>query len=232
LIKVKLDLTFTDMTANVILTGATGMVGEGVLHECLQHPTIGKILVVGRRPCGITHPKLTELLIADFFDLDPVADQLAGYNACFFCMGVSSVGMSETEYRKLTYTVTFNMATLLIERNPGMTFCYVSGAGTDSSEKGRSMWAWVKGKTEYDLMALPFGQMYAFRPGYIQPTPGLRNTLRFYRYISWLYPLLRTVAGSYVLTMKELGLAMIHTTQTTGQKRVLEVKDIRALAKV
>jgi uncharacterized protein YbjT (DUF2867 family) len=219
------------MTANVIVTGATGMVGEGVLHECLQHPSVERIRVVSRKSCGITHPKLSELLIADFFDLAPVADQLMGYNACFFCMGVSSVGMSEAEYRKITHTLTLNMATLLSERNPGMTFCYVSGAGTDSSEQGRSMWARVKGKTENDLMALPFRQVYTFRPGYIQPTPGLRNTLRFYNYIGWLYPALRAIASGYVLTMKELSLAMIHAVNTEGQKRVLEVRDIQALAK-
>jgi uncharacterized protein YbjT (DUF2867 family) len=219
------------MAVSVIITGATGMVGEGVLHECLHHPTVEKVLVVGRKTCGTTHPKLTELLIPDFFDLDPVADQLSGYDACFFCMGVSSVGMSEAEYRKTTHTLTLNMATLLSQRNPEMTFCYVSGAGTDSSEQGRSMWARVKGKTENDLIALPFRQVFNFRPGYIQPTPGLRNTLRFYNYIGWLYPILRAVASGYVLTLKELGLAMIHATAPGHQKRVLEVKDIQALAK-
>ena len=144
------------MKIKAIITGTTGMVGEGVLAECLTHPDVEKILVINRRTCGVTHPKLTEILHSDFFNLAPVADRLKGYNACFFCLGVSSVGMSEEDYYARTYTLTMNFAELVARQNPEMTFCYISGAGTDSTEKGRINWARVKGKTENDLMKLPF----------------------------------------------------------------------------
>lgn len=214
----------------VILTGATGMVGEGVLHECLQHADVEHILVVGRKPCGMVHPKLTELLVPDFSDLSAFANQLTGYNACFFCLGVSSVGMNERDYYRATYTLTLHMATLLSQRNGGMTFCYVSGVGTDSTELGSSMWARVKGKTENDLMALPFKQVYNFRPGYIHPTKGLRNTKSYYSYLSWLYPVLRRLFPSSVLTLRQLAVAMIHCVDKGMQKKVLEVKDILVLS--
>ena len=218
------------MMIRAIITGATGMVGEGVLHECLQHPDVEHILVVGRRTCGLVHPKVSELLVPDFYDLSAVAGQLTGYNACFFCLGVSSVGMNERDYYRASYTLTIHMATLLSQRNGGMTFCYVSGASTDSTEMGSSMWARVKGKTENDLMALPFKQVYNFRPGYIHPTPGLKNTKSYYRYLSWLYPVLRRLFPKSVLTLRQLGLAMIHSVDNGTQKRVLEVKDILELA--
>jgi uncharacterized protein YbjT (DUF2867 family) len=153
-----------------IITGATGMVGEGVLHECLQHPAVEAVLVINRKPCGVVHPKLKEIIHPDFFDLSGIQQQLKGYNACFFCLGVSSIGMKEPEYHRLTYTLTLNFAETLSKLNRDTTFCYVSGGGTDSSEKGRSMWARVKGKTENDLMKLPFKQVFAFRPGYMHPT--------------------------------------------------------------
>ncbi|MBO0930984.1 NAD-dependent epimerase/dehydratase family protein [Fibrella aquatilis] len=218
------------MMIRAIITGATGMVGEGVLHECLQHPDVEHILVVGRKTCGVVHPKLSELLVPDFYDLSAVASQLTGYNACFFCLGVSSVGMNERDYYRATYTLTLHMATLLSQRNGGMTFCYVSGVGTDSTEMGSSMWARVKGKTENDLMALPFKQVYNFRPGYIHPTEGLKNTKSYYRYLSWLYPVLRRLFPNSVITLRQLGLSMIHSVDNGTQKRVLEVKDILALA--
>ena len=214
-----------------IITGATGMVGEGVLHECLQHPDVEHVLVVGRKSCGVRHPKMEECLVPDFYDLSAITSQLIGYNACFFCLGVSSVGMNERDYDRATYTLTMHMATLLSQHNGGMTFCYVSGVGTDSTELGSSMWARVKGKTENDLMALPFKQVYNFRPGYIHPTQGLKNVKSYYRYLSWLYPVLRAFFPRYVLTLKQLGLAMIHSVDDGKQKKVLEVKDIIALAK-
>lgn len=225
-----INCIFTGMGIRTIVTGATGMVGEGVLHECLQRPSVERVLVVGRRSCGLTHPKLEELVVPAFDQLDAHTETLTGYNACFFCLGVSSVGMSEADYYKATYTLTLNTATLLSQLNPDMTFCYVSGAGTDSSEKGRSMWARVKGKTENDLMALPFRRVFNFRPGYIQPTPGLKNTLGPYKYISWLYPLLRKVAANYVLTLGEIGQAMINAVGDSTRRQVLEVRDIQALA--
>lgn len=215
----------------VIITGATGMVGEGVLHECLQHPNIESVLVVNRKSCGVDHPKLKEVLHADFFDLSSIASQLAGYDACFFCLGVSSVGMNEADYTRMTYTLTMHFAETLCSQNTGMTFCYVSGAATDSSEKGRSMWARVKGKTENDLMKLPFKQVYAFRPGYMQPTPGLKNVLPYYKYVSWLYPVFRALFSNFVSTLAELGQAMINAGLYGYEKSVLEVRDIVALAK-
>jgi uncharacterized protein YbjT (DUF2867 family) len=149
----------------VIITGATGMVGEGVLHECLNHPMVEEVLIVNRKPFGMEHPKLKEIIHADFFDISPIRDQVKGYDACFFCLGVSSVGLKEDEYYRLTHTLTLNFATILAAANPNMTFEYISGAGTDKTEKGRSMWARVKGKTENDLAKLPFKKVYNFRPG-------------------------------------------------------------------
>ena len=214
-----------------IITGVTGMVGEGVLHECLQDPSVSSVLVINRKPCGVVHPKLKEIIHADFYNLSAIESQLSGYNACFFCLGTSSVGMNEADYTKVTYTLTMHVAETLCRINPDMTFCYVSGASTDSSEKGRQMWARVKGKTENDLMKLPFKNVYAFRPGYMQPTKGLKNTLRYYKYLQWLYPLLRTLFSKYVSTLKELGQAMIQVTLKGYPKNILEVKDIVALAR-
>ena len=214
-----------------IITGATGMVGEGVLHECLQDSFVSEVLVINRKPCGITHPKLKEIIHKDFFDLTPIEQQLTGYNACLFCLGISSVGMKEPEYYKLTYTLTMNLAQTLARLNKDMVFCYVSGASTDSTEKGRSMWARVKGKTENDLMKLPFEKVYNFRPGYMHPTPGLKNTNKYYKYITWMYPFLRVVMPNGVSTLKELGLAMISAAIGGYDKNIIEVKDIKILAK-
>ncbi len=214
----------------VIVTGATGMVGEGVLYECLLDPGIESVLIINRKPSGIADPKLKEIIHTDFFNITPIANELAGYDACFFCLGVSSIGMKEPEYYKMTYTLTLSFAETLSKQNPAMVFCYISGAHTDSTEKGKSMWARVKGKTENDLMKLSFKQVYNFRPGYMQPTAGLKNTLKGYKYISWLYPALRKLFPNNVSTLKELGLAMIHAAQKGYQKNILEVKDIVALA--
>ncbi|MBO0949790.1 epimerase [Fibrella forsythiae] len=218
------------MKIKAIVTGATGMVGEGVLHECLEDSQVEQVLSVSRKPCGVVHPKLRELILPDFFDLSAVGDQLTGYNACFFCLGVSSVGMKEAQYDKLTHTLTLTMATLLSQRNPDMTFCYVSGAGTDSTEQGSSMWARVKGKTENDLMALPFRQVFNFRPGYIHPAPGMKNTSKYYAYVSWLYPVAKLLVPSFVITLHQLGRAMINAVSKGKQRRVLEVNDIKLLA--
>jgi uncharacterized protein YbjT (DUF2867 family) len=214
-----------------IITGATGMVGEGVLHECLQHPQVEAVLVINRKPCGVVHPKLKEIIHADFFDISVIEGQLSGYNACYFCLGVSSIGMKEPEYYKLTYTLTLNFAQTLSKLNTDMTFCYVSGGSTDSSEKGSSMWARVKGKTENDLAKLPFKQEYNFRPGYMHPTKGLKNVLPYYKYFSWLYPAVRKLFPQFVSTLAELGQAMINVTLKGYDKRILEVRDIVAAAK-
>jgi hypothetical protein len=218
------------MKIRVIITGVTGMVGEGVLHECLQNEAVEQILVLGRKTCGVVHPKIKEVLHNNFFDLSSVSDQLSGYNACFFCLGVSSIGMKEPEYYKLTYTLTMYVAETLAPLNREMTFCYISGVGTDSSEKGRSMWAKVKGKTENNLAKLPFKQVYHFRPGMLRPTPGLKNVHKSFKYFNWLYPALRLFLPAYVGTLQELGLAMIHVVNNGYPKQVLEVKDIRSCA--
>jgi uncharacterized protein YbjT (DUF2867 family) len=214
-----------------IITGATGMVGEGVLHECLLSDDIGAVLVVNRKPCGVTNPKLTEIIHQDFFNFSTIENQLKGYNACFFCLGVSSVGMKEDAYYKLTYTLTLHVAETLSKLNKDMTFCYVSGAGTDSSEKGRSMWARVKGKTENDLMKLPFKQVYAFRPGFIKPIKGLKYTNPVYKYIGWLFPIGRALYPNGFCKLKEIGLAMIHALTKGYGKNILQGDDIIELAK-
>jgi len=214
-----------------IITGVTGMVGEAVLHECLLHPAVESILVINRKPCGVAHPKLKEIIHADFNDLSSIESQLSGYNACFFCAGVSSVGKNEEEYTKVTYDLTMSFAQTLCRLNPDMTFCYVSGAGTDSTEKGKMMWARVKGKTENDLMKLPFKAVYNYRPPFMLPTKGLKNTLPYYKYVTWLYPICRPLFPNFFITVKELGLAMINCVLFGYAKNVLEAKDIVALAK-
>ena len=216
---------------NIIITGSTGMVGEGVLHECLLSPNIGSILVINRKPCGVTHPKLKEIVHADFFDLAPIEAQMAGYDACFYCLGVSSVGMNADKYYQITYTLTMNFAQTLLKYNKAMTFCYVSGAGTDGTEQGRIRWARVKGKVENDLMKLPFKAAYNFRPAFMLPTKGLKNALPSYKYVTWLYPVLRPLFPNYFHTLKELGLAMINCAVMGYDNNVLEARDIVGLAK-
>ena len=211
---------------NTRIFGATGMVGEGVLHECLKHPDIESVLVISRRPCGVNHEKLREIIHTDFLDFSTIENELAGQNACYFCMGVSSIGKKEEEYTRLTYDLTMHVANTLVKLNPEMTFCYISGAGTDSTEKGRSMWARVKGKTENDLMKLQFKVCYMFRPGYIQPTKGLKNTYKFYKVVAPIYPLIKLLFSKYVCTLQEIGLSMINVTLYGSDKQILECKDI------
>lgn len=219
------------MKLKVIITGSTGMVGEGVLHECLNHSQVEQVLIINRRPIGVSHPKLKEIIHNDFHDLTPIAPQLKGYNACFFCLGVSSIGMKEEQYRHVTYDLTMHVANVMLRQNPDMVFGYISGAGTDSTEKGRSMWARVKGKTENDLMKLPFKKVYAYRPGFMRPTPGLKNALKFYKYIDWMFPLLRSLSPNHVSTLKEIALGMIESAIKLPPKQVLEVRDLVALSK-
>jgi len=216
---------------NAIITGSTGMVGEGVLHECLNHPDLESVLVINRRNCNVHHPKLKEILQEDFSDFSSIENELSGYNAAFLCMGVSSAGMREDTYTHLTYDLTMALAGPLSDINPEMTICYVSGAGTDSTENGRIMWARVKGKTENDLLKLPFQQAYMFRPALIRPTKGLNNAYLFYKIVDPLFPVLRMLFPKYVSTLKEIGLAMIHTVNKGYDKQILEVRDIVKLAK-
>jgi uncharacterized protein YbjT (DUF2867 family) len=219
------------MAINVIITGATGMVGEGVLLTCLEHQNVEKVLIVSRRPYNFKHPKLKELIVPDFFHLDKVEDSLTGYDACFYCAGVSAVGMKEAEYTHITYDTTLHFATTLARLNPNMVFNYVSGQGTDSSEKGRMMWARIKGKTENALMQLAFKQVYNFRPGIMKPVPGQQNIKPIYKFTAALYPIIRAVFPNFASTLKEVGLAMIKSVLQGYDKQVLEVKDINLLAK-
>lgn len=219
------------MKIKAVIFGATGMVGEGVLHEALKHPNVELVLVIGRKPCNVAHPKLTELFHNDFFDYSAIADRLRGYNACYFCLGVSSVGMSEQDYSRLTYDLTMQAAKALSKRNPNMTFCYVSGAGTDSTESGRIMWARVKGKTENHLMKLPFKAVYLFRPGFIKPIKGLKNAHSISRIVGLLYPLWKALFPKYVCTLEDLGLVMIRVTAEGHSKQIIENPDITQLAR-
>ena len=217
------------MKISVIITGATGMVGEGVLLECLAHPDVERVLIVNRKHYARTHPKLKELIVPDFMDLDKVTDELKGYNACFFCAGVSSVGMKEHEYRHLTYDITLNFAQTLSDVNDGMVFTYVSGSHTDSTEKGKLMWARVKGKTENDLFKLHFKNVYAFRPGIMKPTKGQKSIKTLYKTVWILYPLFRLIAPGQATTLKVVGRAMINCALTGYPKHILEVEDIKKL---
>ncbi len=216
----------------VIVFGATGMVGQGVLRECLLDADIDEVLVVGRTAAGRDHPKLREIVQDNLFDLSTVEGQLAGYDACFFCLGVSSAGMSEEAYRRITYDLTVSVARTLAELNPELRFVYVSGQGTDSTERGRMMWARVKGKTENELLAMPF-QAYMLRPGYIQPMHGVRSRTRLYRVLyamaAPVYPLIRALLPRYATTTEHIGRAMITIAKRGAPKRVLETPDIAAI---
>lgn len=214
----------------VIITGTTGMVGEGVLLECLDHSEITEVLSVSRKPTGIVHPKLKEYLVPDFLTLKENDEKLKGYDACFFCAGVSSVGMKEEEYRRITYDTTMNFARAL-NPNPQMSFVYVSGGGTDSSEKGRMMWARIKGKTENDLMKLPFKQAFGFRIGFLIPNPQQKRVLKYYNYFSWLIPVIKLFLPNIITTMKQVTEAMIYVSGNGYRNNVIYVKDIRTLSK-
>lgn len=216
---------------NPIITGVTGMIGEGVLHECLNHELVDRILVLGRRPSGMSHPKLKEVITPDLSDLSSVKDEIQGYNACYFCAGVSSIGKNEEEYTRLTYDLTLGAAKSLLEVNPGMAFCYVSGMGTDSSEQGKLMWARVKGRTENALAKMPFGAVYNFRPGIIQPIKGLKNTLKAYKYLGWLMPVFSLFSKNAVVKLSDIGTAMINSVLYSYPKQILEPGDIKQCAK-
>lgn len=215
----------------VIITGATGMVGEGVLFACLEHPAIAQVLLVSRKSYPLQHPKLQQCIVPDFFHLDGFTDRLAGYDACFYCAGVSSAGMSEADYTRITYDTTLHFAQVLARLNPQMVFCYVSGALTDSSEQGRIMWARVKGRTENALTRLGFRNVYNFRPGFMRATPGQRNIKSYYNLIGWAYPLLHRLLPNQVSTLTDVGTAMINSVLQGYPKQVLEIKDINALAR-
>jgi len=219
----------------VVIFGATGMVGKGALTECLGDKRVQNVLVVVRHPIEVTHPKLGEIIHKDFFDFSRIESQFSDLDACLFCLGVSSVGMSESEYYHLTYDLTLAAATALAAvTSRRLTFCYVSGEGTDSTERGRSAWARIKGKTENALFRLPFKAAYMFRPGYIQPLKGIRSSTRWYnilyRALGPFYPLLRLLAPGYVTTTANLGRAMIQVAASGYSKHILSTNDINQLS--
>lgn len=219
----------------VLLFGATGMVGQGVLRECLQAADVECVLTVGRTATGQQHPKLRERVHPDLLDYRAIESELKPFDACFFCLGVSSAGMTEAAYARLTHDVTLAAAQTLARLNPLMTFVYVSGAGTDSTEQGRSMWARVKGKTENALLRLPFKAVYLFRPGMIQPLHGVRSKTAAYRIaytlLRPLLPLLRALLPKVVLSTESMGLAMLAVARHGAAKPVLEAGDISAMAR-
>ena len=221
---------------NIIFFGATGMVGQGALRECLLDDGVRQVLSIVRAPSGQQHAKLRELVQTDFFDYTVVEPQLTGFDACFFCLGVTSAGMSEAQYTRVTHDLTLAAATMLARLNPAMTFLYVSGSGTDSSERGRSMWARVKGKTENDILKLPFQAAYMFRPGFIQPLHGIRSKTSsyqfFYTVAKPVLPLLRAILPRQIMTTEQLGRAMLNVARYGSPKPVLESDDIIRAASI
>jgi uncharacterized protein YbjT (DUF2867 family) len=219
---------------NVVLFGATGMIGQGVLRECLLDPDVPSVLAIGRSATGQQHPKLQEIIRDNLFDYSPIAYRLTGLDACLFCLGVSSAGMSETDYRRVTYDLTIAAAEALARLNPNMVFVFVSGAGTDSSEKGRSMWARVKGQTENALLRMPFRAAYMFRPGAIVPLHGIKSKTRGYQVaytvIGPILPWLQRRWPDQITTTEKLGRAMLKAAKQGAPKQVLEANDIAALA--
>lgn len=214
----------------VIVTGATGMVGEGVVLECLQNENVSDVLMLNRKHYDLQHPKLKEIIVKDFMQLENIHDALKGYDACFFCAGISSVGLKEDAYRHITYDITMNVAKTLSSINPSMTFIYVSGSGTDSSERGKLMWARVKGKTENDLLKLPFKAVYNFRPGMMKSTPGQKNIKWGFKAMDALYPLMNFLFPAFVSTLQEVAIAMIEIVKNSYQKSIIEVTDIKKIS--
>ena len=222
------------MNKKVIIIGATGMVGKGVLLECLDHDAIAEVLVIGRNPIGFEHPKLKELIQKDFTDFSNVKAQLDGFDACYFCLGISAAGLNEEQYKKITYDYTMALANTLFELNSNMTFIYVSGQGTDSTEKGRMMWARIKGKTENDILKLGFKQAYAFRPGMIIPLKGIKSRTKSYQfmydYFMWLVKGIKAISPNSVVNTTQIGLAMINAMLKGYDKKILKPEDIITLS--
>jgi len=211
------------------------MVGKGVLLECLDHQSISEVLIIGRNPSGINHPKLKELIHRDFLNFSEVQNSLSGYDACFFCLGISAAGLKEDQYKQITYDYTMSLAKTLFKINPQMTFNYVSGEGTDTSEKGRMMWARVKGKTENDLLQLGFKQAFMFRPGVIIPLRGIKSKTKSYQfmydYFMWLVKIIKFIAPNSVVNTTQIGLAMINSMINGYSERILKPSDIVILSK-
>jgi len=216
----------------ILIFGATGMVGQGVLRECLLDPDVTQVLVLGRNPTGQQHPKLREIIHPNLYDYSNIEAELTGMDACFYCLGVSSVGMKEDDYARISYDMTLAAATVLARLNPNMVFTYVSGAGTDSSEQGAIMWARVKGKTENALLRLPL-RAYMFRPGIIQPLHGVRSKTALYQFFYTLavplFPLLRAIFPQQITSTEQIGKAMLIVARRGSDKKLLESKDIVSL---
>ncbi len=219
----------------VIIFGATGMVGQGVLQACLAAGDVDKVLLVGRTPVELEHPRLDQAVLADLFNIQTLRERLSGFDACFFCLGVSSSGMTEAQYTRLTCELTLAVASCLAGLNPAMVFTYVSGAGTDSSERGGTMWARVKGRTENQLKALGFRGVYLFRPSLIQPLDGIRSKTRafrlFYSATGWALPAARRLFPGYIVTTDDIGQAMLNLARDGAGRAVLEARDITRVAK-
>jgi uncharacterized protein YbjT (DUF2867 family) len=220
---------------NVLIFGATGMVGQGVLRECLQDPGVNLVKTIGRTATGVTNPKLQEIVHKDLWNYRDIEPALTNLDACFFCLGVTSAGMSEPDYERVTYAIPLAAAQTLSRLNPGMTFIYLSGAGADSSEKGPIMWARIKGKAENALQRLPFKAVYSFRPGFIQPLHGIQSRTKayriFYNVTEPLLPFLRRAFPGFVLSTETMGRAMLQAVRTGAPRQVLESKDINALVR-
>ena len=221
------------MRIKAIITGSTGMIGKALLLECLESPDVESVLAINRQPVELQHEKLTEIIHQDFFDLSSLKERLTGFNTCYFCLGISAAGLSEDKYSRITYELTMNFARTVLPLNPGIVFCYISAAGADSSEKGRIMWARVKGKTENALLAMPFKRAYMFRPGFIQPMKGVRSRTSLYNAIyavlKYLYPLLKGLP-QYVTSSDRLGQAMLKAVLKGYDQPILESRDINLLA--
>lgn len=219
---------------NVLLFGATGMVGQGVLRECLLDSDVKLVQTVGRSPTNVQHQKLREVVHRDLTNYISLEPRLTGFDACFFCLGISSVGMTEADYKRITYDIAVAAAETLARLNPSMTFIYVSGTGTDSSERGRIMWARIKGQAENALLKMPFKGAYMFRPGVIEPMHGARSKTTAYRVLYALSKplviLLRHIFPDYILTTEQIGRAMLEVVRRGASKRILEPKDIHAIA--
>jgi uncharacterized protein YbjT (DUF2867 family) len=222
------------MNISVIITGSTGMIGKGVLLECLDDPRIERVLIVNRNPVGINHSKLKEIFLEDFIDPAPIQDQLEGYQAVFFCLGISAIAMKESDYSRITYDYTINFARTFLQKNPEGTFIYVSGTSTDSSEQGRIMWARVKGKTENELLRMPFKQAFMFRPGIIRSRRGIRSRTALYNtayvILKPFWPLLIALFGNSITDTTKIGQAMIRLALEGSDKKYFENRDINALS--
>ena len=218
------------MPLKVIITGSTGMVGEGILLTCLRNPEIQEVLSVSRRPCGITHPKLKECLVSDFMHLEKAEAQLTGFDACFYCAGISSVGLSEAAYTLITYTTAVHFATTVQRWNPNMVLTHISGAQTDGTEQSKVMWARVKGRAENAMIRLPFKGVYNFRPGFMSPVEGQKHVKTVFRIFLVLTPLFKLFFAKQHLTLEQVGQAMFNAATQGFEKNVLEIADIRTLA--